>query len=63
MTIRLDGSFLTIEKLIAVACEKCGSEDLKRKLALVYSHSGGSPVPGTSSGGGWTRPSDCLRGE
>ncbi len=34
----------------AIACEKCGSEDVKRKLAVFYAHSGGSAVPGTSGG-------------
>jgi hypothetical protein len=39
------------QKDAAIACEKCGSEDVKRKLALFYAHSGGSAVPGTSGGG------------
>ncbi|OIN91698.1 MAG: FmdB family transcriptional regulator [Anaerolineae bacterium CG03_land_8_20_14_0_80_58_20] len=40
------------QKDAAIACEKCGSEDVKRKLALFYAHSGGSAKPVTSGGGG-----------
>ena len=36
----------------AIVCEKCGGDEVKRKLALCYAHSGGSAAPGTSGGGG-----------
>ena len=48
------------QKDAAIACEKCGSEDVKRKLALFYAHSGGSAVPGTSGGCGCN---SCSGGE
>lgn len=38
------------QKDAAIACETCGSGDVKRKLALFHAHSGGSAIPGTSGG-------------
>ena len=40
------------QKDAVIACEKCGSRDVKRKLAVFYAHSGGSASPVTSSSGG-----------
>jgi putative FmdB family regulatory protein len=40
------------QKDAAIVCEKCGSEDVKRQLAVFYAHSGGSASPATSGGGG-----------
>jgi putative FmdB family regulatory protein len=34
-----------------IACQACGGEHVKRKLALFYAQSGGRSVSGTSSGG------------
>ena len=33
----------------ATACEACGGENVKRKLALFYAQSGGHAVSGTSA--------------
>lgn len=40
------------QKDAAIPCEKCGSGDTKRKLALFHARSGGSASPVTSSGAG-----------
>jgi len=39
------------QKDVSITCEKCGSRDVKRKLALVHAHNGGSAVPSTSESG------------
>lgn len=33
----------------AMACSACGGENVKRKLAVFYAHSGGHAVAGTSA--------------
>lgn len=40
------------QKDAPLACENCGSRDVKRKLALVHAHNGGSAVPVAAGGGG-----------
>ena len=40
------------QKDASIPCEKCGSKTVKRKLALVNAHNGGSSVPVASGGGG-----------
>lgn len=40
------------QKDASIPCEKCGSSHVKRKLALVNAHNGGSSVPAASAGGG-----------
>jgi len=40
------------QKDSSIPCEKCGSRTVKRKLALVNAHNGGSAVPAASGSGG-----------
>jgi len=40
------------QKDASITCDKCGSEEVKRKLALVHAHNGGSAAPLASGGGG-----------
>lgn len=41
-------------------CDKCGGENVKRKLSLAFAHSGGSTVAGMGGGGGGC--SSCSSG-
>ncbi len=38
------------QKDAQIECEKCGSKKVKRKLAVLYAHSEGKAIAGTSSG-------------
>ena len=40
------------QKDASIPCEMCGSRHVKRKLALVNAHKGGSSVPVASGSGG-----------
>lgn len=42
-----------------VDCEKCGSENVKRKLSVFYAQSGGSTISGAGGGCGSCAGGNC----